>query len=171
MSIKQVGVTIGGFVSGITMPTIAHHVGWRLALLAPAGACAAVALSALREPPHARARTPARRARPPRSGSSTASCPRRFALGVGGFGFVMGGLQLAFVTYLSLYLKEAHGYRLAAAGISLAVTMAAGTVGRSALGGHLRPLLRRAPRRRACASTRCSAWPAWPGSRCCRRER
>jgi sugar phosphate permease len=56
--------------------------------------------------------------------------PRRFALGVGGFGFVMGGLQLAFVTYLSLYLKEAHGYRLAAAGISLAVTMAAGTAGR-----------------------------------------
>ena len=42
----------------------------------------------------------------------------------------MGGLQLGFVTYLSLYLKEAHGYRLAAAGISLAVTMAAGTVGR-----------------------------------------
>ena len=37
----------------------------------------------------------------------------------------MGGLQLAFVTYLSLYLKEEHGYGLAAAGISLAVTMAA----------------------------------------------
>ena len=49
---------------------------------------------------------------------------------MGGFGFVMGGIQLTFVTYLSLYLKEAHGYRLAAAGISLAVTMAAGTVGR-----------------------------------------
>ena len=47
MSIKQVGVTIGGFVSGVTMPTIAHHVGWRLALLAPAAACSAVALSAL----------------------------------------------------------------------------------------------------------------------------
>ena len=46
------------------------------------------------------------------------------------YGFVMGGLQLAFVTYLSLYLKEEHGYRLAAAGISLAVTMAAGTAGR-----------------------------------------
>ena len=42
----------------------------------------------------------------------------------------MGGLQIAFVTYLSLYLKEEHGYRLAAAGISLAVTMAAGTAGR-----------------------------------------
>jgi sugar phosphate permease len=56
--------------------------------------------------------------------------PRRFALGVSGFGFVMGGLQLVFVTYLSLYLKEAHGYGLAVAGISLAVTMAAGTIGR-----------------------------------------
>ena len=27
MSIKQVGVTIGGFIAGITMPTIAHDVG------------------------------------------------------------------------------------------------------------------------------------------------
>ena len=42
----------------------------------------------------------------------------------------MGGLQLTFVTYLSLFLKEAHGYRLAVAGISLAITMAAGTIGR-----------------------------------------
>ena len=49
---------------------------------------------------------------------------------MGLFGFVMGGLQLAFVTYLSLFLREAHGYRLAVAGISLAVTMAAGTLGR-----------------------------------------
>lgn len=129
MSIKQVGVTIGGFVSGVTMPTIAHHVGWRLALLAPAAVCSAVALSALRS-----RRTlednavDAQRAAP--VGMQHGDLPRRFTLGVGGFGFVMGGLQLAFVTYLSLYLKEAHGYRLAAAGISLAVTMAAGTAGR-----------------------------------------
>jgi MFS family permease len=129
MSIKQVGVTIGGFVSGITMPTIADHVGWRLALLAPAGACSVVALSALLS-----RRTLARNAGDARRASAIGlqhgELPRRFALGVGGFGFVMGGLQLAFVTYLSLYLKEAHGYRLAAAGISLAVTMAAGTAGR-----------------------------------------
>jgi ACS family hexuronate transporter-like MFS transporter len=129
MSIKQVGVTIGGFVSGITMPTIAHHVGWRLALLAPAGVCAAVALSSL-----ASRRTLARDAGEARDapaiGLQHGELPRRFALGVGLFGFVMGGLQLAFVTYLSLFLREAHGYRLAVAGISLAVTMAAGTVGR-----------------------------------------
>jgi ACS family hexuronate transporter-like MFS transporter len=129
MSIKQVGVTIGGFISGITMPTIAHHIGWRLALLAPAAACAAVALSALLS-----RRTLAQNAGEGRRVSAIGlphgDLPRRFALGVGGFGFVMGGLQIAFVTYLSLYLKEAHGYALAAAGISLAVTMAAGTVGR-----------------------------------------
>ena len=58
----------------------------------------------------------------------------------------MGGLQLAFVTYLSLYLKEEHGYRLAAAGISLAVTMAAGTVGRLLWARHLGSLLRHAAR-------------------------
>jgi MFS family permease len=129
MSIKQVGVTIGGFVSGVTMPTIAHHLSWRLALLAPAAACSIVALSAL-----ASRRTLAQHAvearRAPAIGHAHGTLPRRFALGVAGFGFVMGGLQLSFVTYLSLFLKEAHGYRLAAAGISLAVTMAAGTLGR-----------------------------------------
>ena len=129
MSVKQVGVTIGGFIAGITMPTIAHYLGWRLALLAPAAACCAVALSALLS-----RRTLERNAGDARRagaiGLKQGDLPRLFALGVGGFGFVMGGLQLAFVTYLSLYLKEAHGYRLAVAGISLAVTMAAGTAGR-----------------------------------------
>jgi MFS family permease len=125
MSVKQVGVTIGGFISGVTMPTIAHHVGWRLALLAPAAACSAVALAALLS-----RRMLSRNAGDARRAEAGYDLPRQFALGVGGFGFVMGGLQLAFVTYLSLYLKEAHGYRLAAAGISLAVTMAAGTAGR-----------------------------------------
>jgi MFS family permease len=129
MSIKQVGVTIGGFVSGVTMPTIADRAGWRLALLAPAAACSIVAVSALLS-----RRTLAQNAgeghRATTIGLAQGELPRRFALGVGGFGFVMGGIQLTFVTYLSLYLKEAHGYRLTAAGISLAVTMAAGTVGR-----------------------------------------
>jgi ACS family hexuronate transporter-like MFS transporter len=129
MSIKQVGVTIGGFVAGITMPVIAHQWGWRLALLAPAVACAAVSLAAL-----ASRRTLGRNAgaaqREPLPGRTRAELPRRFALGVSGFGFVMGGLQISFVTYLALFLKEDHGYRLSAAGISLAVTMVAGTVGR-----------------------------------------
>jgi ACS family hexuronate transporter-like MFS transporter len=129
MSVKQVGVTIGGFVSGVTMPTIAHHAGWRLALLAPAAVCSAVALSALLSRGTLGLNAGEGR-RVTAIGHQHGELPRRFALGVGGFGFVMGGLQLAFVTYLSLYLKEAHGYRLAAAGISLAVTMAAGTAGR-----------------------------------------
>ena len=129
MSIKQVGVTIGGFVSGTTMPTIANQLGWRLALLAPAVACTAVSLSVLASRGTlARHSETARIA--PAVGIERHGLPRRFGLGVGGFGFVMGGLQLAFVTYLSLFLKEAHGYRLAVAGISLAVTMAAGTFGR-----------------------------------------
>jgi sugar phosphate permease len=111
------------------MPTIADHVGWRTALLTPAAACSAVALAA-----YASRRTLAGNAteagRAPAIGLQHGLLPRRFALGVNAFGFVMGGLQLSFVTYLSLFLQEEHGYRLAAAGISLAVTMAAGTVGR-----------------------------------------
>ena len=129
MSVKQVGVTIGGFVSGITMPTIADHVGWRLALLAPAAVCATVSASALASR-HTLARNAGEARKASAIGLQHGELPRRFALGAGGFGFVMGGLQLTFVTYLSLFLKEAHGYRLAVAGISLAVTMAAGTIGR-----------------------------------------
>jgi MFS transporter, ACS family, hexuronate transporter len=127
MSVKQVGVTIGGFVAGITMPVIAHQWGWRLALLAPAVACATVSLAAL-----ASRRTLERNAvaAQPLRARAHAQLPRRFAVGVGGFGFVMGGLQISFVTYLALFLKEDHGYRLSAAGIALAVTMVAGTVGR-----------------------------------------
>ena len=74
MSIKQVGVTIGGFIAGVTMPTIAHA--RRLAARAArarrglrggraVGAAAAAARSR---------RTPAKGAGPSRSGSSTASC-------------------------------------------------------------------------------------------------
>jgi ACS family hexuronate transporter-like MFS transporter len=129
MSVKQVGVTIGGFVAGVTMPTIAHHVGWRLALLAPAIACSAVAVSALASRETLAQNAAGARSSPTPPGRP-GSLPRGFALGVAGFGFVMGGLQLSFVSYLSLFLAEAHGYRLAVAGISLAVTMASGTVGR-----------------------------------------
>ena len=129
MSIKQVGVTVGGFVSGVTMPTIAAHAGWRLALLAPAAACALVALAALLSR-RTLAQNSGEGLRATAIGLPHGELPRRFALGVSGFGFVMAGLQLSFVTYLSLYLKEVHGYQLTAAGISLAVTMAAGTVGR-----------------------------------------
>ena len=129
MSVKQIGVTIGGFVSGTTMPTLADAFGWRLALLAPAGACTAVALATVASRRTLLWHSETARAAPV-MGVARPAPPRRFALGVGVFGFVMGGLQLAFVTYLSLFLKEAHGYRLAVAGVSLAVTMAAGTVGR-----------------------------------------
>ena len=129
MSIKQVGVTIGGFVSGVTMPTLAH---------ASAGGSRCSRRPAPAPPWRSRcwragARSGATRAEArnaPPIGLQHSELPRRFALGVGLYGFVMSGLQLAFVTYLSLFLREEHGYRLAAAGISLAVTMAAGTVGR-----------------------------------------
>ena len=75
MSVKQVGVTIGGFIAGITMPVIAHQWGWRLALLAPALACAAVSLAALREPPHARAQCRRGTARTAARVAHAQSCP------------------------------------------------------------------------------------------------
>ena len=149
------------------MPMIAHQWGWRLALLAPAVACAIVSLVGARQPPHARAQCRRGTAGTAARARTRAELPRRFALGVGGFGFVMGGLQISFVTYLALCLKEDHGYRLSAAGISLAVTMVAGTVGRLLWAVISDRWFASAPRAGPAAQRAAQHRPAWPVSRCC----
>ena len=160
MSIKQVGVTIGGFIAGITMPTIAHDV--RLAARAARPGCGLLRGGALgaAQPPHARAERRRCAASPARSGCSTAICPRRFALGVGRLR-VRHGRPAARLRDLSQPLPQGGARLPAGGGRHLAGGDDGGRHGRpAALGGHLRPLLRRSARRRGCASTRCSAWPA-----------
>ncbi len=128
MSAKQIGVTLGGLIAGLTLPAIADAYGWRAALLAPViGALVVAALVVL-------TRDNLQHQIGPRAHPSAMAEKIRirlgWRLGVGGFGFLMAGLQLSFVSYLAVFLTEAHGYRLGIAGVSLAVTMLGGTIGR-----------------------------------------
>jgi len=128
MSSKQIGVTIGGLIAGLTLPAIGDAYGWRAALLAPA-ACAFV-IAVLAYLTRANLRRQTGPVAHPDVRAEKLRIRFGWRLGVGGFGFLMAGLQLSFVSYLAVFLTEDHGYRLGIAGISLAVTMLGGTVGR-----------------------------------------
>jgi sugar phosphate permease len=129
LSVKQSGVTAGGIVAGASLPTLAQAFGWRSALLVPASACIVLAVvslvvrRALTVPRAAAVDAPAPPAEP--GGRRT-----RWELRAGLYGFAMAGLQLAFATYLAVYLTEVRGFGLTAGGAALATAMVAGTVGR-----------------------------------------
>ncbi len=127
MSIKQTGVTLGGVVSGTTLPTLAQATSWRLALLAPATAAAAVSAAAI-----AMRRLLWRQTTPAAGNEADdGSGPtRRWLLATRTFGFLMAGLQVGFATYIAVYLVEEHGYGITVAGLAVALGMAAGTAGR-----------------------------------------
>ena len=128
MSAKQIGVTLGGLIAGLTLPVLADRFGWRLSLLAPVvGALVVAGLIAL-------TRENLKHQVGPRATHSEVM--EKFhvrvgwRLGVGAFGFLMAGVQQGFMAYTALFLTEAHGYGLAIAGVSFAVMMVGGTVGR-----------------------------------------
>lgn len=128
MSAKQIGVTLGGFVAGITLPFLADEFGWRTALLAPVAAAWLIALLAFLTRANLKRQTGP--VAPAAERAERISIRLGWRLGVGGFGFLMAGLQLSFVSYLAVFLTEDHGYRVGIAGISLAVSMLGGTAGR-----------------------------------------
>jgi MFS family permease len=128
MSAKQIGVTLGGLIAGLTLPELADRFGWRLSLLAPVvGALIIAALVVV-------SRDNLKRQVGPRAERAEVMEKLRirygWRLGVGGFGFLMAGVQQGFMAYTTLFLTDAHGYGLAIAGVSFAVMMVGGTVGR-----------------------------------------
>lgn len=128
MSAKQIGVTLGGLIAGLTLPELADRFGWRLSLLAPVvGALVIAALVVV-------SRDNLKRQVGPRAERAEVMEKLRirygWRLGVGGFGFLMAGVQQGFMAYTTLFLTDAHGYGLAIAGVSFAVMMVGGTVGR-----------------------------------------
>jgi MFS family permease len=128
MSAKQIGVTLGGLIAGLTLPELAERFGWRLSLLAPVvGALVIAALVVV-------SRDNLARQVGPRAERAEVMEKLRirygWRLGVGGFGFLMAGVQQGFMAYTTLFLTDAHGYGLAIAGVSFAVMMVGGTVGR-----------------------------------------
>jgi len=128
MSAKQIGVTLGGLIAGLTLPALAHALGWRGSLLAPViGALlVAVLVVVLREGLVRQTRLPAS----PEHDPGRIPIRLGWRLGVGTFGFLMAGVQQGFMAYLTLFLTDAHGYALGVAGVSFAVMMVGGTAGR-----------------------------------------
>jgi MFS family permease len=123
MSVKQTGVPVGGFLAGVVLPPIAIWVSWRFAFAFAAVTALAVAGSTalLRGAAVLRSTDAA---------GDEAGPSRRERISMGFYGFVMAGAQWVFVTYLVLYLTDGGGFSLQAAGLVLALAMAASVGGR-----------------------------------------
>jgi MFS family permease len=129
LSIKQMGVTLGGLIAGLVLPRLGEALGWRPAVGVAVSVllCGALAgrwitrreasgwFSAARGP------TPPV-PRPAASVSVPGAAPTAL------FGFVMSGVQLSLAGYLTLV--DAHGFSRTTAGVALGVAFACACVGR-----------------------------------------
>lgn len=131
LSIKQMGVTLGGLIAGLVLPRVGEALGWRPAVAVAVSVllCGALAglwiarreatgwFKAARGPfPH------------PLAPAASASVPGVAPTAL--FGFVMSGVQLSLAGYLTLYLVEAHGFTKTTAGVALSVAFASACLGR-----------------------------------------
>jgi MFS family permease len=130
-SIKQTGVPLGGVLAGALVPPLLV-LGWRGALLAVAAANIACIFVA--QPLRAGLDADRQPDRPLVAGNLAQ--PIRIVLAhpplrlLAGCSFLFSIAQLSLTTYLVTYLHETLAYGLVAAGLALAVSQAAGVVGR-----------------------------------------
>lgn len=135
LSVKQMGVTLGGLTAGLALPRIAQALGWRVAMLAAVGVLLSGAAAGRWISSRERAGwfgLTSQQAARPRPSAVHVSVPggRPTAL----FGFLMSGVQLSLAGYLTLYLVEAHRFSKTTAGAALSVAFAAACIGRIAWG-------------------------------------
>jgi MFS family permease len=131
MSLRQIGVPLGGVLGALILPPLALAVGWRLALLAELGPL--LLLLALMELPRRRwdaGRDPHARVfgRTLLAPFALLRDPRIRRLSVASF--VYSGTQLCFVAFMTVQLTTTGGFDLVAAGRMLAAYQVAGTVSR-----------------------------------------
>ncbi len=131
LSLRQIGVPLGGVLAGLLVPPLAQHYGWRTTLLlqiAPIGLLMAWLLIVRkswdrhRDPEHDDARglfEPLRLLR-----GNTALQTLSFA------SFVYSGMQLCFIVYMTTHLTTAAGFDLVGAGQALAAYQIAGVISR-----------------------------------------
>jgi nitrate/nitrite transporter NarK len=131
MSLRQIGVPLGGVLGALILPPLALAVGWRLALLAELGPL--LLLLGLMELP--RRRWDADRDPHARVFGRVLLAPfallrdariRRLSIA----SFVYSGMQLCFVAFMTVQLTTTGGFDLVTAGRMLAVYQVAGTVSR-----------------------------------------
>jgi len=131
MSLRQIGVPLGGVLAALTLPPLALAVGWRLALLSELGPL--VLLLGLMELPRRHwdaDRDPRARAfgRPLLAPLALLRDARIRRLSIASF--VYSGTQLCFVAFMTVQLTTTAGFNLVSAGRILAVYQVAGTVSR-----------------------------------------
>lgn len=130
LSIRQIGVPLGGVLAALLMPPAALRFGWQPALLSLA--VAIIGLLLLLEAPRRRWDAPSGAVPRPRSGSGraviemlrTSAELRRLSLA----SVVFSGLQLCFVAFITVQLTSRAGFGLVAAGQALALYQMAGLV-------------------------------------------
>lgn len=133
MSLRQIGVPLGGVLAGLILPPLALLVGWQRSLLILA--IPVLALIALLELPRRdwdRHRTP--HARP----SQRDSMGRLYALMRDNAelrtltiaSFIYSGMQLCYVAFLTVHLTSRAGFGVVAAGQALALYQISGVVSR-----------------------------------------
>ncbi|MFO1116714.1 MAG: MFS transporter [Beijerinckiaceae bacterium] len=136
MAIRQIGVPLGGIFAGLIVPPLALRFGWRMALAAEIPAVLALAL-ALEIP---RRRWDADRrpgsplfvgalAKPFRLWREKADI-RRLTLA----SFAYTGVQLCFISFMTVHLTQSARFGLVAAGSALAAYQLSGAISRPLLG-------------------------------------
>ncbi|HXD95110.1 MAG TPA: MFS transporter [Candidatus Acidoferrum sp.] len=137
MGIKQMGLTLGGFVAALVLPAIAAALGWRAAIVT-CGAVVAVpvALTWRTLAPLGSGAAPNAPAAVATAGdAATWSWLRRPALLVFfASGLILGMVQAAVLSYLPLYAVQALGFDAIGAGLLVACSQAGGAMSRLILG-------------------------------------
>lgn len=147
LSLRQIGVPLGGVLAGLTMPHLTHWLGWQTALLAGAVPCVLLLLAL--EPVRqrwdgARPKSEASAAVDGATAAGKSAAPpprprldaRRLIADNPAIGrllatvFVYSGLQLCFVAFMTTHMTTVVGLGLVAAGQMLAAYQVSGVVSR-----------------------------------------
>lgn len=135
MSIRQMGVPLGGALAGFAVPWLIVAAGWRTAALIAAAACVLVALAL--QAARARLDHPAPGKVASRTGFVDAlrmvlthRALRRLSLNA----YLYGGVQLSYASFLVVFLVEHAAMSVVRAGAVLSAGMLAGMAGRLAWG-------------------------------------
>lgn len=131
-SLKQTGVPLGGVIAGALVPTLILLFGWRWAAVAIGVACFALAVAI--QPARKRYDVDLNKAAPISFRSAFAPLAlvfRNRRLGeMAIVSFIFGGVQIALVAYLVIFLTEAFALSLVLAGLVMAVSQVASVIGR-----------------------------------------
>ncbi len=171
-SIKQTGVPGGAALAGAVLPMLAVGLGWRTALLAVAAL--GVAVAALGETMRSKLdAAPAKESHPFSLAGMIAPLRTVFRhpvlLELSITGFVYAAMQVCLTSFLVVYLTEALGFALVAAGLALTAANVGGIIGRVGWGAVADQWI--APRRMlgllglaaaACAYAAASFEGGWP---------